>query len=131
MNKTDYAWVAGFLDGEGCFTVGVSREGRKHDPKIQVSQKSLIPILRLIEIIGGRYCVDNRGFYVYALSGATQIRQVLPEIIPYLTLKKKEAELLLDLCNTYRLPRTGSRVNSNLEINRRQRLTDKLKAAKR
>lgn len=134
MKSTDLAWVAGFLDGEGCFTVGVSRGRRKFDPKITLTQKDYRPVEKLLSVIGGRAYIDasrldGRVFHVWAMSGATQLSEILPKIIPFLVLKREQAELLYEMCYGMYL-RGSNRVTDN-EIERREKITSRLKEMKK
>lgn len=55
--KVDYAWAAGFIDGEGCY--GVKRPEKHNGGAIHLSvvQVSEQPLLRLQSILGG--CVNG------------------------------------------------------------------------
>ena len=108
---TDFAWAAGFLDGEGYFQ-GMRGSGRCANgfrlaiTASQVGRRA--PIDRLQEILGGHAYVigqatSGRGAraetYKWALQNAVGIREALPLIIPYLVVKRKEAELLYRLAH--------------------------------
>lgn len=49
IEKSEITWLAGFIDGEGCFYIGKART-----PKVQVAQKDPWPLLKIQRMLGGR-----------------------------------------------------------------------------
>lgn len=96
FEANDYSWAAGFLDGEGCFTLNKGQLGangeRRRTSTLYVSQKRSQPLDKLQIMFGGY--VYNYRLYEYKLTG-TLLRPALECVIPYLVLKRDEAELLL------------------------------------
>ena len=106
--ETDYAWAAGFLDGEGCFQAVKRRSGPGHtyNPSLSASQACRQPLERLQEIFGGAICESKTRLrpgesriWLWQVFSAEALREILPKLIPYMTVKQKEATLLLALCN--------------------------------
>ena len=105
-NELDYvAWAAGFFDGEGCVAAYcyLQKEGYlQYDLTIQVGQVELAPLRRLEEMWGGHINVQNearagwRRTYCWKLYGR-KAASALTEMIPYLTVKKEQAELFVRL----------------------------------
>lgn len=122
VKDTDLAWLAGFLDGEG--TIGISRTNGKNwkhpylRPAVQAPNTDRRAIDRMAEIIGAvtgkppAICVANKGegnwkkAWRVRVSTQWELLLLLPAIMPYLVLKKRQAELCLDFCKR-RLNRTG------------------------
>lgn len=50
IEKSDITWLAGFIDGEGCFYFPKSQGA----PRIQVAQKDPWPLLKIQSLVGGR-----------------------------------------------------------------------------
>ena len=95
---TDWAWAAGFIDGEGCLSVyRQMRNGRPHHgPKLSVANTHLGSMERLMEIIGGRLYTRTRArevhvLYDLRLQGGRQLVPVINNLLPYLTVKREEA----------------------------------------
>ena len=110
MGVVDYAWAAGFLDGEGTFLA--TPRGSSYQPQIAAAQVVPEPIERLHALLGGTVQVVNdkrpqhRPYWRWGLWGATAVRAVVPPLLPHLTTKRREAELLLALAELI-LPRGG------------------------
>jgi hypothetical protein len=95
MNKSTARYYAGFLDGEGCFTM------RGNSPRVYASNTHLPSLNRLKEEFGGT--VRDRGegadgrrqmfeWYVYGDSAI----HVCKELLPHLREKQAQAALLLN-----------------------------------
>lgn len=104
LTDKEAAYIAGFIDGEGWF--GVSRRVRKWAdgegvylrPVGSVSQKIRAPLEWIAERTGGSISVGKRDKWepVHQLrfhSGV--LRWLIPEVMPYLLVKKRQAELVL------------------------------------
>lgn len=123
---TDLAWAAGFLDGEGCFSIKV-KNSKPHEPFIAAFQKATgEPIYKLQEMFGGAVRVISDG-WEWRISGATSVRNALPLLIPYLVVKWTQADLLLSYCQSIN-PHNGGRPLEPLEIQRRLAVVSELKA---
>lgn len=98
MEPTDLAYLAGFFDGEGCITTGIQRQGGRGYYLIRatVTQNSL-PVLEAYEAeFGGRILDPSPGksAFVWQITG-DQMAHFLQTLLPYLRLKKEQAELAL------------------------------------
>ena len=103
MDK-DYIWAAGFLDGEGCFTLKRSRLKSGyiyHQPMICCSQtiKGKVVIEFLKELFGGSYheYEPNSGDRIRVATWSVVSKDALrcaDKLVPYLRVKKKGAELI-------------------------------------
>ena len=103
-------WCAGFLDGEGTITIKRARrkdtKGINYQPYVSCGQtvKGEIAMKRLQEIFGGSlYYYRQKGQREDTVQWAVasqKAKKCVEQIIPYLILKKKQAELLLEYTNT-------------------------------
>lgn len=107
MGSTAAAYMAGFLDGEGTVTLIRStrwkaRSGFRYQPCLSLSNTHLGVLEHLVRSCGnGRLVASNHsdtpthkvGYHVRFTSN--QIRHVLPQLLPYLIIKKQQAVLLL------------------------------------
>lgn len=95
------AWAAGFLDGEGHFGVSITR--RRIQVSVQASQTSPEPLVRLQETFGGsvRSVRPSAGVrsevWTWGAWGATAYRDIVPRLLPYLTVKRDRASEVLKL----------------------------------
>lgn len=98
------AWAAGFVDGEGSiFLVRYTQAGgsQTYGLRLSVGQVDPEPLFRLKELWGGAIqFVAKRGTskadsYMWCLAGALVVR-ACKDILPYLTVKRHQAELAID-----------------------------------
>ena len=106
-SELEWAWLAGLMDGDGCFLY------RKCSPpkRYQSPQYSAIASLEMTSEEGvKRAAVILGGFPVYTYegkrrngirqtwalrAGGVRLQEALPKLIPHLTVKRLQAEMLL------------------------------------
>jgi hypothetical protein len=138
MEDWKAAYTAGFFDGEGCVLVSVRLDG-SYSLAITISQKFPEPLEFIQANFGGKITrkkhIESRpgfrdGLYeIYELrwnSGFT--RPVLEAMLPYLVLKKNQAELALEYLS---LGGTKAPVRNMPRYKRRLEIAQELKDAKR
>lgn len=98
MNKVELAYICGFIDADGCIALYKNKGGYR--PSIEIAQVHL-PILKWIKDklgYGRIYTREgkgkNRTAYILSLF-PSEVRSILPIILPYLKCKNVQAELLL------------------------------------
>ena len=103
--ETRYAWAAGFLDGEGCFSL--TKTPRSFTVVLIVCQCRPEPLDELSALFGGAVYLNSRttaaGTPIYQWrcpGGAQGIVETIEKVLPYLILKRREAELILQYCKT-------------------------------
>ena len=100
LTTEQLAYVAGLFDGEGCLVIG------KYHVRSQVNwayrgffaiANTHVPTLQYVKsLIGGKIVEQGIGKKCYSLTlSANEIRNVLPELLPYLSIKKEQAEVML------------------------------------
>ncbi len=103
----DDAWAAGFVDGEGCFHLQKiwprPKVGDNWKPRIEVAQTDERPILKLQTMFGGRVLklkrrANRRQVWRWDLCGVP-VEKALRRLIPYLVVKKEQAEIVLEYCS--------------------------------
>jgi hypothetical protein len=131
--QTQYAWAAGFFDGEGC--VSLHSQGRYTVARIVLVQKDIRPLLKFKQVFDltetlGIVTRENRrhDYYRLTLSGQTAA-DVLTKMLPYLSLKREVAEVALDLqVSVVRYsPKERSAGLPDSEMQYRKSLVDKAK----
>lgn len=107
MLETEKAWLAGYIDGDGC--ISVNHKG-KDKPRHAISMMLAIDsadeeLLDEVQRIAGgnritkkKYKENHRQSYTWRMTGSARILALLKEIQPYLRCKFKvdRAKLLLD-----------------------------------
>jgi hypothetical protein len=102
MNETYKAWLAGFFDGEG--TVCFCHNHNRDYARVCLYQKDQLDLLLDIrDIYGGsvRFIKSgySKGVHVLSLERKTNVVAFLTDIIPYLRVKRRKAELMLAYCS--------------------------------
>ena len=100
------AWLAGFVEGDGCFSTQRSNYKYFH-PKIEIHQKNVEPLEAVAEVFGFRLYRGGRLPRVQTTGG--RARSVFNVIAPYLSTKRIEQARAREL--TY----DGVRAIHNLE----------------
>ena len=98
LSATDAAWLAGFIDADGSIGLG-GRQGSRYwlRPMVQVGQASKAVLEHIVDLVGEGSIGKNSKRTFYNLRyGPTVFRWLLPQLIPYLVVKRKQAELLLE-----------------------------------
>jgi hypothetical protein len=111
MSAVEYAWAAGFIDGEGYLQIA-RKGGRRHDaeclrPWLRCEQVVRAPLDRLQALLGGSVCSIGqtsvgRQKWAWTLVSGPLLRQHLPLLITHMTVKRRQAEVLLEFVQTMR-----------------------------
>ena len=114
ITEQDKAYLAGIIDGEGCFNV--QRAFKKHPTHsiqhsgvldIYQSNRSFLESLQILWGGLGSICshkvgsLSNKTCFRWAIT-SKQLARILPHVIPYLRIKKNQAEALVELDKTKR-----------------------------
>lgn len=111
LPKDETIYLAGFFDGEGCITFGTKDYGEA--PQVILNNVS-DQFIALVEKIGVKVSLitpsKNQPYYHMSLTSFPSIKDFLEGLIPFLRIKKEEALLMLEFCNSrllnLRQPRT-------------------------
>lgn len=115
----EIAWAAGFFDGEGSIGIyATGKTGYQYRLSVQVSQKGNTDSLeKFKELFGGQIsCQDKSQNYWRWMVYSRQAGNMLEIILPYLVVKKKQAEVALSFQGR-RLKSGG--IHLNLELHRK------------
>lgn len=102
MIETDFAYVAGLIDGDGCFSTSHNGSGYLNISLRLVNRDK--PTLNWLALKFGGTVVSKGNVnipdhwnptYQWVVSSGP-LKELLPEIIPYLRIRKAQAELTLD-----------------------------------
>jgi len=111
-SETDLAWLAGFLDGEGCITLHNSPRHR-FSIQLHVSNLDLASLERCRAIAGagavlqkkGRMRPNERRGWLYEIYGH-KAKALIRQVVPYMTARRPQAEILAQ----FPIARQGHRV---------------------
>ena len=130
--EEDWVYMAGFLDGEGCFTVTNPRSCTAH---IMVYNTYKPVIEWCYEKFGGRLLrprlprkENHRTVYGWQITGKDAVI-FIEKIAPYLKEKMRQAAIILAIENTKNQKRLGRKVHPNF-MDERVRLIQTLKDMK-
>lgn len=107
-DERDYAWAAGYVDGEGCFCAYMQNKGGPNQTfTVSLTAASIdrVSLDKLKHLFGGAICGPykrgkNKEHYTYTITGQRVILAA-KKMLPYLTVKRERAELVLGLEWTY------------------------------
>ena len=112
--ETDFAWAAGFFDGEGHVRYGSNK--KPTSSSIQIAQKTTECLLRLQKIfgvgtIGGPYHTKHPCYFWYVTS-TRDVDHILTKMWPYLSEPKKKQAIKAGFTFGYiRQPKYGKPFN--------------------
>ena len=116
-----FGYMAGIIDGEGTVRIAKSipKNGRVHySPNVQVSMVDKEPLQLFAVLYGGNITLQKpakEGYqpvYNWQASNKDRAEKLLTDVRPYLLIKKRQADLLLEFISVF--PRYGPR-GSNSE----------------
>jgi len=106
LSPSQLGYIAGFLDGEGCFSLQIIRRGGIPHycvPAVTVynkDPKSIEYIHDLLKLSKG-LIHSNKGVDL-SINGGLRIKEFLEHVLPYLVLKKEQANIMLQLLKQHR-----------------------------
>jgi len=136
LSPTDAAYIAGIIDGEGNISLhmydGKGRTTKVLRPRVGVTNTSLELLEWLRKVIGFGYIdrhkesSEHKDTWRYGLYSVNDIRRLLEDILPYLVVKREQAELLLTFCKEHVSYRPATEVEIEIyydlkELNRKGR----------
>lgn len=104
MLPTEAAYVAGIVDGEGCFVL--SRVGDRFNVSLEVSNtdRRLLEVCQAFTGIGAIYDrprsgkLNHRPQFMWSSGSRADLAAVIPQIMPYLVGKRAEGAAVADYC---------------------------------
>lgn len=115
--KTDYAYIAGLIDGEGCIQIEKMKTNRvspQYQLKIQVNMTSLDCIKKLQGVFGGKFYSRKREGTNYQSFNwvifSKNCQHLLKKCLPYFQEKKQQAIAGIEFQNIINHRKLGSRI---------------------
>lgn len=120
QQSTDWAWVSGFFDGEGC----IHFDQGNGQISLIINQVSELPMIKLSEITGIPYRGPfkrsvNQPFYTWTVFKNSEVIRIIGEMLPYLTLKKITALEKLSMRDDWKQQSDAKRIE-----NRKQKISN-------
>lgn len=109
ITQTDWAYLAGFMDGEGSFSIvrcerSGNRSGFRYSPHSDVANTHRKVMDNLYMKFGGNIKISKRNQKninhkdLYRLYfSPNKLREIIPNLLPYLIVKRRQAEICLQL----------------------------------
>lgn len=106
-----YEYLAGMIDGEGCISMyrrkcNANKNGFSYMPYLTIASSDMWFLEKLQQCFGGNIDISKHKAIIndkyvckecHSLRfSPNEIRELLPNIIPFLVLKKREGEILLE-----------------------------------
>lgn len=133
----DLAWAAGFFDGEGCIGI-YNRGGNSYCRNVTVVNTDIRPLVKFRDMFGGSINSKrqhyNRGQYVCRgiselYIHVSQAEKMFRAILPYMVIKREQAELYLEF-GRYLRPHNKGKSNPVYDIKKAE-IADLIKWHKR
>lgn len=137
-SATEAAWAAGFIDGEGCFSLysyDRATEGRPGTYTwhfaISAGQKIKAPLDFLSSLFGGGVWLRKGTLWVWQITDAPRIEECLKHITPHLIVKTEQASVMQDYIDLLRSRDGRGRKVTSDELTQRHALAVRLADLKR
>ena len=137
--QTALAYIAGIIDGEGCLRIVKAMPYREdmvnpsYSPSIQVGMKNREVLEFCKQYFGGSIYKERTRYWVYRwrINSKRQVINCLKKILPWLIVKKEEAEVLLDFCKKVKPWFKGGKPMTDNELAFREDFYQKMKELKK
>jgi len=125
MKVANKAYLAGLIDGEGCISICRRKHKQKksdnwyYEPQVIIANTDKRMVDFAIDLCGGWVAIPkkikdhHKQQYHWKITG-DDMRQLLSDVLPYLILKKKQAEIVLSFPN-YQHERRNGRTKEELD----------------
>ncbi len=117
LPETFWAWLAGFIDGDGCIGCYSGKA------RVTIAQKDLAPLQYILWMLGYGSIASIKGQDLYAAAfGPAASRELCRRVLPYLRTKKRQkAEKILgwqpiDIHDTARAPHKHPKYGQVVEL---------------
>jgi hypothetical protein len=122
MNKDiQFAYAAGILDAEGCFSICRQSKYNSVGPRVQVVMTDLKPLRRLQGLFGGslvetKMASNGRKVPYHFTASGKNARRLIESTLPLLIEKREQAKLLLELQDNIDEWNRKPRLRGNLPV---------------
>jgi hypothetical protein len=104
MTELDNAYIAGFIDGDGAIMACIEKNkekkfGYRVRVTLKISQKKLEHVKWLPELTGFGVASCNKNDCYWVVKDQSAIKHLIEHILPYLKVKKKQAEIVIEILN--------------------------------
>ena len=90
----DSSYIAGFFDGEGCICLAKpNKTSRSYHLSVSITQNNREILVEIQKLFGGGVYPHKVNCYSWQATKKEEAYNFLSSILPYLYLKKKEAEI--------------------------------------
>jgi len=98
--REKWIWLACIIDTEGCLGIWKKKQprsiiGYRYIPSFTIPNNSRDLVLMTKEICNRGSIHQNNSLWIYQLD-SEGLRNTLPEVLPFLIVKRRQAELLLE-----------------------------------
>lgn len=135
LTKTEKAYLAGIIDGEGTVTLTCSNRGQYAQPQVSIANNNLKLIRWIRQRVGFGSIITKKPkkpnhsiAYAWQVNRAGQCKNILKIVYPFLILKRNQAKIVLEQYSTV-TPRNGKYSGRMLE--RKLKLIEKIQKLNR
>ena len=105
----EISYIAGFFDGEGCIHITKSQSSGGYNLRVSISQRKKEPLIEIQKIFGGKIYGNGKRAYAWEAGRKEIAYSFLIAVLPFLFLKKKQAQVGLMFLEYKHTWHTGER----------------------
>jgi len=124
MNKKQYAYLAGLMDGEGCFHVNYNKKRGTYQSRLSMTNTNMNLITWCTANVGGNFYKRTKQkahwkdkYEWVAWGDKKTLLKLFKGMLPFLVGKRKQCEVLIELQNT--VGKTAQRLS---EVDKQKRV---------
>lgn len=135
MKDTNWPYLAGLIDGEGCFSLGKYYNpltiNWQYNFRLCITNTDLTLMKWLIKHVGGRYygkyaeTDKHKARYEWRPSGKNNHEKIVLAILPYLVVKRQQAEIFLRFLRAARVTQENQGNEKELLLREMRKLNRK------
>lgn len=121
MKATDWAYLAGLIDGEGCISATPHKNGKNYNARLSIvnTDKGMLDwVVRTFKV--GKVLVRNRAeiksCYKVQVANTKDLARILDGVLPYLLTKHDQALIAIELTTRPKLSRQEEIYNELKEL---------------
>lgn len=124
----DLSYIAGIIDGEGCFSIGKHHTHKKPElfPLLDITNTNIKLINYLQDVLPSNYIKHRENYgknakksYTYRIYNPLKLELFLNKIIPFLILKKEQAKNMLEFIEMKDIKKRGKYYIKMKKLNRK------------
>lgn len=124
QREANLAYLAGILDGEGCFSIKYNKNTDVYFTTVALGMTERPALELMAEMFGGKIRLDSSGrhksMFRWESNSAPKNKEILEAVLPYVRVKKEQVRMLLECIDTIREIGGGAKTSTTTKQLRKE-----------